>query len=182
MILVEDVGDLFLVKVDGDLVHRLHDLGQRRRPRGSQQVADRHSAHRLEGRVDHVDVEEQFRQFVGVLAEVVNGLAHRPELRRGHHLALHQAPGSLILVGQGGFDSGAFQLRHGSQNLGSLVILQIVDDVGCIIGVHLADGLGQGGGRHVLQHVLADFTVQFGQNLGEGLGIEVRDQFFARVG
>ena len=182
MILVEDIGDFFLIEVDGDLVHRLHDLGQRRLAGRSQQVTDRHGTDRLVGRIHHIDVEEQLGQFVGVPSEMIDGLADRPELRRGHHLALHQAPGGLILIGQGGFNRGPFQLGHGGQHLGAFVILQIVDDVGRVVGVHLADGLGQGGGRHVLQHVLADLTVQFGQDFCEGLGIQVRDQLFARIG
>ena len=64
VVLVEDVGDLFLVHVDRDFGDRLHDLGQRRVALGAQQVADRRGAHRLVGRIDHIDVEEQLRQLV----------------------------------------------------------------------------------------------------------------------
>jgi len=64
---------------------------------------------------------------------MVDGLTDGPELRGGDHLALHQATGGLLAIGQRAFDGGALALRQGGQNLGALVVFQVLDDVGGVI-------------------------------------------------
>jgi hypothetical protein len=179
VVLVEDVGDFLLVHVDGDLGHRLHDLGQGRLALAGQQLADRQGADRREAGVDHIDVEEQLRQVVAGHADVVDGLAHGPELRRGQELALHQAAGRLVLVGQAGLDRRAVALVHGGQHLGALALVQVVDDVGGVVGVQLLQRLGQGGRRRGLQHLLAQVVVQLGDDLAQPFRIQDRDHLFA---
>src|SRR5690606_8651174 len=95
VIFLEDVGDFFLVLIDGDVVDRLHDLGQGRGPGAAQQPADRKTAYRTVHRVDDVDVEEELGQVITLRADVVDGVAHAPEGGRGHDLALHQAAGGI---------------------------------------------------------------------------------------
>ncbi len=100
----------------------------------------------------------------------------------GHHLALHEAPSGLVLIGQRGLDGGPLDLGHGGQHLGALVGLQVVDDVGGVVALHLPQRLGQDRRGDVLEDLLADLGVELGQHLGQDLGIQVRDQFLAVVG
>ncbi len=169
MIFLEDIGDLFLVLIDGDLVDRLHQFGQGRAARGAQQAADRHPPDGAVERIDHIDVEEQLRQVVALFADVVDGVAHAPELGRGHHLALHQAAGGLLIIAQAALDRGAVDVRHGRQNAFALVVLKVLDHGGGVIGIQFLQGLGQGAVRHPLQHLFPNPVVQFGQGLGQQL-------------
>src|SRR5690606_38068277 len=57
VVLLEDVGDLFLVQLGADLGHRLHQVDEAHLAAGPQQAADRDGAHRPEVRIDDVDVE-----------------------------------------------------------------------------------------------------------------------------
>ena len=175
MVFLEDVGDFFLILIDGDLVDRLHQIGQGDCARGAQQAADRHTADRAVQRIDHIDVEEQLGQVVALFADVVDGVAHAPELGRGHHLALHQAAGGLFLVAQAAFDGGAIDLGHGGQNAFALVVLQVLDDGGGVVGIQFLQGLGQGAVRNPLQHFLADIVVQLGQGFGQKLRRQPKD-------
>ncbi len=182
VVLVEDVGDLFLVHADIDFGRRLHQLGQRRLAAAAQQDADRDRAHRLEGRIDHVDVEEQLGQLVAGVADVINRLADGPEFRRGQELALHQAAGGLVLVGQRRLDGRAIGLAHGRQHLEALGFVQVVDDVGGVVGVQFLQRSGQGHRRRGLQHFLAQVLVHLRDDLAQRLGVEQRDHVLAVVG
>ena len=114
-------------------------------------------------------------------AEVVDGLADGPELRRGDELALHQAAGGLVLDRPASVSMAArSMLGHGAPGPAARLSSSRSSTTSAASSESsLADGLGQRGGRHVLQHVLADLGVELGEDLGQGLVIEVRDQLFA---
>ena len=112
---------------------------------------------------------------------MVDGLADGPELRRGQHLALHQPSGGLVVIGQGVFDAGPIDVGHLRQHLAAHVGLQVVDHVGGVVGIHLADRRGQHAGRHVLEDVFAQRPVELRQHLGQHVGREQRHQGLAVV-
>jgi len=112
---------------------------------------------------------------------VVDGLANGPELGCGQHLALHQAAGGLVLVGQAALDGRPVVGVHRRQHLGALLALQVVDDVGRVVGVELFQGAGQGRRMNRVEDLLAQVVVQFGQHLGEGLRIETGNDLLAVV-
>ena len=144
-----------------------------------EQAADRHPAQGPVRGVDDIDVEEQLRHVLAGLQEVVEGLADGPELGRGGDLALHQAAGGLVLVGERGLDGRPVDVGQGRQHLGALVGLQVLHQVDGVVGVHLAQGPDEGGGGHALQEVLADLRLDLGEDLGQGLGVEVGHHLLA---
>src|SRR5690606_18349711 len=161
VILLEDIGDFFLIDVDLDDVDRLHQLGQRRGARAAQHPADGHPADRAVHRIDDIDVEEELGQVVALGADVVDGVADVPELRRGHELALHQAAGRILFVAERGFDGGPVNLGHGGQHALALIVLKVFDHRGGVVRIELLQGFGQGGRGDPLQHLLADAVVHF---------------------
>ena len=113
---------------------------------------------------------------------MVDGVAHIPELRRGHHLALHQAAGRILFVAQAALDGGAVDLGHGRQDALALVVLEVLDDGGRVVGIQLLQRFGQGAVRHPLQHFLANAVVQFGQGRGQQLGRQPQHHDRAMLG
>src|SRR5690606_18711089 len=162
-----DIGDFFLIDVDLDDVDRLHQVGQRRGARAAQHPADGDAADGAVHRVDDIDVEEELGQVVALRADVVDGVADVPELRRGHELALHQAAGRILFIAERGFDGGALDLGHGGQHALALIVLKVFDDRGGVVRIQLLQGFGQGGRRNALQHLFADAVVDFGQDFGQ---------------
>ena len=167
--LAEQERHVLLVGFHRDQLHLgVHDLGHRHRPPGAQQAAQRHRAHRFVGGIDDEDVVKDRRQRilfqVGGLAHEVDGLADVPERGHGHQLALHEAAGAVLGVGQALLDEGALTGGYGLQHLLLFGLVQFLDDLDGVVAFQFGDG-----GRHVrdsqpLDDLVADRLVQLGQD------------------
>ncbi len=114
--------------------------------------------------IDDEDLVELVGQLLG-LAQVVDGLADGPEGRDRDQLPLHEAAGTVLRVGEDRLENGAIARRNRLQDLALLLLLQILDQVDGIVGVELGDGRRQVDGAELLDHLVADLFLEFGENL-----------------
>ena len=177
--LAEQEGDFFLVDHRRNGLHiGLHEVAHHHRAAGPHEAAQPNDTDRAVGRVDHVNIVEHLGQGIvvrfGGFAKKINGLAHRPEGRDRHHLALHQAARAVFGVGQSLLDQRAIADGNGVQNLLLIVFLQILDDLDGVIGLQFGDGGSRFLDTQFLDHVIENLVIQFGQNVG----VEVLAQNF----
>ena len=71
--------------------------------------------------------------------QVVDRLAHRPVLGRGHDLALHEAPGGVFGIGQRLLDRGPLGQRQRVEKRLLLGLLEILDQVARLVRRAVAD-------------------------------------------
>src|SRR5690606_36308402 len=120
VVAAEKVGDLLAVHGDGDgrvfVVDKRVDLDGALR---AKHAAEGHGAHKTVHGVDDVDVVELVGQGLGRRAQVVDGLADRPEFRNGDEFALHQAARAVFLEGQALLDRGAHIAREVAHDVGA---------------------------------------------------------------
>ena len=102
-------------------------------------------------------------------------LGHRDQV------ALHQAAGGLLGVGQRFLDRGAIVGVHRRQHRLLLVPVEILDDRDRIVGVELPREVGDLARIHLIDQCLADMLVEFGIDVGIDDPGERGDQAFALV-
>ena len=112
--------------------------------------------------VDHVELEEAVRQ-IGGLAHVVDGVADGPGRRHRDELGLHAPAGGVLRIVQDALERDALGRRQLLQDLGLLLLRQVFENVGGVVGIELAHALGDGLGRQLLEDFLADRVVDLGQ-------------------
>ena len=113
---------------------------------------------------------------------MVDGLAHGPERRHRDELGLHPAPGRAFRVVQAALQRDALGRRQLLEDLGLVLLRQVFQDVDRVVGVHVADALGDGLGRQLFENLLAHRVVDFGQGREvEGAAHEL-DQARAQLG
>ena len=110
--------------------------------RGAQQPVQRNPPDRPVARVDHVDFVKIARQVVAGLAHVVDGLAHGPERRQRDQLALHQAAGAVLGMGEACRDAGPLLARDRVEDLLALRVVEVLQHGDGIVAVHVRDGFG----------------------------------------
>ena len=112
--------------------------------------------------IDHVDFEEALGQVLGLLAHVVDGLPDGPGRRHRDELGLHAPPGRLFRIVEAR-ELGALGRRKLLEDFGLLFLGQVFQDVDGVVGIEIADALGDGLGRQLLEDFLAHRVVDFGQ-------------------
>ncbi len=112
---------------------------------------------------------------------MVDRLADRPEGRRRHDFALHQAPGRLFLEGQGGDEGFAFGLGQGGQHRLLPVLLQILEDGRGVVGFQFLKDLGDIFGVQGLDDLFADIVVKLGQQVAHGARRDPGNDLFAII-
>ena len=111
---------------------------------------------------------EAVRQILRV-AHVVDGLPHRPEGRHGDEIGLHDAAGGVLGIFEASLDGRPLEGGKLGEDVGLVLLVQILDDVNCLVRVELLQRLGDRLVRHLLEHLVAHPFVE----LGERRGIEV---------
>ena len=170
-------GLLVLVGADGHDA-RVHDVAELR---GTvflaQQVPDRDRAEELVVRVDDVDLVD----VLVVLAagdgveRVVDRLVRveRDEVRR------HDAAGGVLRVGHQARDVVRVLVVHPLDDLGGdLLVVELAEDVGGVVGGHLVDDVGGVGGGHRG----GESGGEVGGQLGEDVGLDLRGEAFEEAG
>src|SRR4029077_12781362 len=117
---------------------------------------------KLEVVADDVEVPEAIRQ-IGRLAQVVDGLSDRPDGRHGNELGLHAPAGRVFRVEQAARQRDPLGSGKLIENLGLLVLRQVLEDGHRIIGIELAHAFGHGLGRQLFEDFLADGVIDLGQ-------------------
>ncbi len=129
--------------------------------------------------------DEHFPEIVGQLglgAQIVDDLADVPMLRHRDQVALHQAAGGFLAIGERFLDRRAVVGLHRPQHRALLVLLEVLDDRDRVVGVELAGDLGDLLGRHFADQDLADVLVHFGEDVGVDESGQRGDQPLALVG
>jgi hypothetical protein len=166
VILVEGIGHLVLVLRRRDHAETvLGDLRQRRLARRRQEPAQRDVARGLQARIGQDHVVELLGQVGLVGAQVVDHLAHGPVLGRVHDLALHQAPGGFLRIGQRLLHRRPVPVVEPLEDRGRLLVLEVLEDVHEVVGIELAHRLHDLLGRQELDDLLAQAPVQLRQDL-----------------
>ena len=151
----------------------------------------RHAALQPEGRVDQIDFEEDFRKVVLFHGpHVVDGLPNRPEYRRRHEGALHQAAGGFLVEGQRAFDGRAVGRRDLGENARLPVFLEIVQKEGRVVRIQMPDHRRHGGVGQFVQRIETRRVREFGYRFGrqilaqqvDRLAEGFRRQVFEKVG
>ena len=170
MVLVEGIGDLALVLQNGDGAEAVFgDRGHGHLARAAHQAAQGDIACRAHPWVNQDHVIELFGQIV-LRPQKINRLSNVPMIRCHDQLALHQATGGFLGIGQRLFDHDAVVVVQSVQNGFGLWIVEVFDQVDNVVGFQIAHGLGQNGGLHRTNHVFAQAFIQFGQDLAVKLG------------
>ena len=180
-VLAEQEAHFLLIHVIRDQMQLFElELGQQHAAPAAHDLAERDRADRLEARVDDIDVVELVGQ-VRLGAQVVDGLADRPEFRRRDQLTLHQATGAVLGIGQTLLDRRALGHGQGLQDRDLLALIEVAQDLDGIVGVELGDrGAGFFRGQ-LLEHLLSHRLVEIGEQLGVQLWLELGDQRRALV-
>ena len=122
----------------------------------------RHHAEQLLLRIDHVELVEAVRQ-VRRLAHVVDGVADRPRGWYGDEFGLHAPPGGAFRILEDALQRGALGRRQLLQDFGLLVLWQVFQNVGRIVGIEIADAFGNRLGRQLFEDFLAHRIFDLGE-------------------
>ena len=94
---------------------------------------------------------------------MVDGLSHGPCRRHRDELGLHAPAGRVFRIAQAARQRDPLGRRQLLQNLGLLVLRQILEDGHRIVGIELAHAFGHGFGRQLFEDFLAHGVVDLGQ-------------------
>ena len=120
------------------LVDDLLDLGRALR---AEQLVERHGAEEMEARID----DEELGELVGqprILAHEVDRLADRPERRHGDEMRRHPPAGGFLRIVEPALQRDALGERQAGEHLLAVLLVEVADDLDGVVGIELADGLG----------------------------------------
>jgi hypothetical protein len=140
----------------------VHQLSDRHRPLGAQQPVEPNGAKQLGRLVDHIQFEEAIRQFHG-LAHVVDGMADGPGRRHGDEFGLHAPAGRAFRIVQDALKRTAFGRRELFEDLVLFLLREILENIRGVVGIEIADALGDRLGRHLFEDFLTDRVVDLGE-------------------
>ena len=80
------------------------------------------------GRVDHVNLVEDFRQFGAERAGMVDRLADGPEFRNGDEFRLHQTAGGFLFIAEAAFEFRPVYRRKVFEDALTAVILKVFEN------------------------------------------------------
>ena len=87
-------------------------------------------------------------------------LGHRDQV------ALHQAAGGLLAIGQRFLDGGAVVGLHRPEHGQLFVLLEVLDQRDCVVGIELRGEVGDLLRLHLIDDVFADIIVELGIDVG----------------
>ena len=116
------------------------------------------------GWIDHEDLEKGIGQIVvaGVV-DMVERLACGPEGRCGEQGRLHETACGLFGIVERALQGGAVDWRHGLQNLGPLLPVEILQNGDGVVALEVAHALGHGLRGQFVENVLANIVVDLDQ-------------------
>ena len=172
---------IFLVHVDRDQgLLAAHDVTDRGPPRGPEDGRQLARPNRVVIGADHEHFPEIGRQIFG-RTKIIDDLPDLPMRRHGAEVALHQAPGGLLRIAQRLFDRGTVVRVHGPQHRLLLVAVEVLDQCDGVVGLQLTGDVGNLLRLHLVEQVLANVIVEFGQHVGADDAGERLDQPLALV-
>ncbi len=145
-----------------DVALRLHQVGHRHRALGARQPVERHRAEQALIAVDHVELEEPLGQILG-FAHVVDRLPDGPGRRHRDELGLHPPSGGLFRIVEALRQRDTIARRHLLEDLGLVLLGQVLEDVDRVVGIEIAHAFGDGAGLQLFEDLLAHRVVDFGQ-------------------
>ena len=83
---------------------------------------------------------------------------------------------------QDALDRAPLGRRHLLEDFGLLLLRQVLEDVGGVVGIEIAHALGDGLGRHLFEDFLADRVVDLGERGEVELAAQQFDEARAQVG
>ena len=114
--------------------------------------------------IDDIDFPEIASQLA-IVAQIVDHLPDIPVLRHRDEIALHQAAGGFLGIGEAlsiaARSSGSIASRTACWSF----LLQILDQRDRVVGIELGSDLGDLLRLHLLDHVVANIIVEFGIDL-----------------
>ena len=182
VVLVERIGHIFLVLIDGDGVEFLFGDGVQHHiaPR-CHQLAQRDLRHRFQARIDQHHVIKLFRQVI-IGAHEINGLPYSPMLGRHDNLALHEATGRVLGVGQRLFGGDTLRVLKRVKDGLLLGLFEVFQQVDNIVAFHVTHSVGQNVGAQDADHLFADGLIQFRQDVAVEFLVIKPDQPRAVIG
>ena len=167
VVAAELAGDLGLI--GGREHHRpllVHDVFDLDVPLAAQQPRDIDRAQHLEGRIDDEQLGERLRQIIGRrIAHRVDDVADGPVGRGGDEIRLHQAAGGVFRIVEVALDRGAIHGRQPGKDLLLVGGVEILDEVGGVVGVERIDRARQQLVRQRLGELVADARIDLRQHL-----------------
>ena len=184
-IFLEAERDFLLVHVDGDQrLLALHDVRHADIARSAQDPAQICGPDRLVLRIDDKDFPEIGRQVL-VVAEIIDYLPDRHMLRHRNQVALHQAAGGFLRIGQRLFDRRPVIGRKLAQDGALVLLLHVLDDRDSIVGLEFARNVRNLARVERIDQFLAHMVVQFGNHIAveqvRERCCEIRAQFRRRL-
>ena len=133
---------------------------------GNDQGAQREHAGERTGGVGGVDVIHALEILVE-LAQAIDGIGDGRCCRQGHELGRHDTTGGVLLVAQQVADGALLLDAHEAQELLGLLVIELVDEGGGVVGVHQGQHRGRVAIGQALEHLGHELVVI---ELGDGLG------------
>ncbi|MCY1233870.1 hypothetical protein D9M72_464290 [compost metagenome] len=154
---------LFLVHLGRNRMARvMHDRVDLDRALGPEDAVEVHGTEQLEGRVDDKDLREALGQVL-VFAHVVDRLANGPEWRHRHELGLHAPAGGALRIIERAAKANPFRKGKLRQDLVLIFLVEVLENVDGVVGVHFADSLGDLLVRQMLDDIETDGLVDLRQ-------------------
>ena len=135
----------------------------------------------MKGRIDDEHLIEAVGQILGI-AHIVDGLPNRPERRHGDEIGLHDAAGRVLGIFEAPLDGRPLEGRKLGENVGLVLLVQILDDVDRLVRVELLERLGDRLVRHLLEHLVAHAFVELGERRGIEVAAKRGDEGLALIG
>ena len=135
----------------------------------------------MEARIDDVELGELVRQ-ARLLAHEVDRLPDRPERRHGDELRRHPPAGGILRIVEAALERDALGVGKAGENLLAVFLVEVGDDLDGVVGIELADGLGDLLVRDRFQDLAADGVVDLGQRHPVEIVAHEADELVALVG
>ena len=148
---------------------------------GAQQLVERHRADQMEGRVDDEDFEEALGK-IGLLADVIEGLPHRPERRHRDAVRLHDAAGGIFRIIEASLDRRPLERRELREDLAAIFLVEILKKIDRLVGIELLQRFGDLVIRHRLKHLVAHILVELRERRRIEIGAEHVDERGSLIG
>ena len=156
---------LLLIHVDREQrLLALHHIGDGDVRGRAQQPREFAGADRMMAGIDH----EHFPEIGGeilVAAEIVEDVADPPMFRHRDQVALHQAAGGFLGVGQSLLDRGAIVGIERAQHGAAIVLVHVLDDRDRVVGIQFGGERGDLIGIERAEHGVAHPVVHLGQHV-----------------
>ena len=96
---------------------------------------------------------------------MVDGLAHGPEGRQRDQLALHQAAGAVLRIGQAFRDAGPLLAGDRIEDFLALRVVEVFENGDGVVALHVRDGFGGALRADLADQLLANIVLDVGEHV-----------------